>query len=416
VCGTDFYSLNFTVEGDKIMENSTKSPLKLARAKAVAEVAARDDAKAAAQRQELETAVSAMADADVGKTFPQTPVITGQIDVAKTTDDAFDAEKAIEEIDAELEKVMPRFIEHRNAAIRCFETEIFPLLVRAKRVLPHGEWEGWYEAFRTKWGVEKSLRSVQRMFKALKNDSEQEIDDAPQEETETEEDETVSAAPDDSLKELLTKRLKELHTVLSEGKSPVDANPLRDGERRISDALALVESTQLALDEGLLDGECREPETNSITPTLTPREIPSLASPHSEHAAVYHAARAAAISAANAVEVTNIEARFYPVLIFLTDRKSVTFGRYLKSQGIKKGGPHGEKWRGKTCFNLPGGEPYRTYEEAWAYARAFSTALPGLDICYGVDMVCMGEDYYGRQETQTRRITQCNAPEPSHGG
>ena len=35
---------------------------------------------------------------------------------------------------------------------------------------------------------------------------------------------------------------------------PVDADPIRDGERRIERALKSIETVQLAIDEGLLDG------------------------------------------------------------------------------------------------------------------------------------------------------------------
>jgi hypothetical protein len=161
--------------------------------------------------------------------------------------------------------------------------------------------------------------------------------------------------------------------------------------------------------------------THNIAPVLTRREIPALAAGQDKYAAqaaLYHGAIAAAHAAANAIEEKDIEARFFPVLIFLTDRQSVTFGRYLETQGIRKGGPYGTSWRGRTCFKVPGGEPYRTYEEAWAYVQAFALALPDLDICYGVNMVCMdGGDYgTGKPAKRSQCITQCNAPEPSHGG
>lgn len=170
------------------------------------------------------------------------------------------------------------------------------------------------------------------------------------------------------------------------------------------------------------------PERHTITPTLTRREIPTppvVEQDKHGHAALYHAARVAAVTAANAIEQELVEARFYPVLIFLTDRKIVTFGRFLKTQGIENRGPHGEKWRGRTCFNLPGGEPYRTYEEAWAYVQAFAKALPNFDICYGVEIVSMDDggdvkddegNYAMGMRKRITRITLCNSPEPSHGG
>lgn len=330
------------------------------------------------------------------------------------------SEEEIEQLEREIDDKATEIIGQFQDRI---EYELLPLLYRMRGLLPHGEWGDWYERFRKRVRLKWALRTVQRKFKELEDGWN--ID--PDEEQSDEEQEGLGDTPaplvvDASPKELLTTRLNQIKKVLSEGTAPVDADPLRSGERRISDALELVEETRLAIDEGLLDGdEPTEPtalERHAITPGLTRREIPAppVEQDKHGHAALYHRAQAAAIAAANAIEQEQVEARFYPVLIFLTNRKSVTFGRFLQSQGIKKGGPYGEKWRGRTCFNLPGGEPYRTYEEAWAYIEAFAKALPDLDICYGVDMLCMDESQYGGIQARKTRITECNSPEPSHGG
>ena len=95
--------------------------------------------------------------------------------------------------------------------------------------------------------------------------------------------------------------------------------------------------------------------------------------------ALLEAAKAAAITAANAVSEADINCRYRPRVMFYTNRQTVMFGRMLKKQGIKS-----YSHRGKTCYDFPTIPAYRTYEEAWAYASSFATALPGLNIAYGV--------------------------------
>lgn len=157
-----------------------------------------------------------------------------------------------------------------QALMQRFEDELLPLVDRAQAYLSiHGSmhvlgiglpsWPEWRDAFLKRLKIKMSVRTLQRKLKKFRD----EFDDQPQlndggptrddEASEDETEQTTALAAYESPKELLTKRLKELHMVLSEGTGPVDANPLRDGERRISDALELVESTQLAIDEGLLD-------------------------------------------------------------------------------------------------------------------------------------------------------------------
>lgn len=107
------------------------------------------------------------------------------------------------------------------------------------------------------------------------------------------------------------------------------------------------------------------------------------------------AAYTAAIDAANAVKPTDIQARYYPALMFYTSRTTLKFGRMLKEKGLES-----YSWRGKRCFDLASikfpwssqscGNPamntpiFRTYEQAWAYAKGFAHALPDLDIGHAV--------------------------------
>jgi len=95
--------------------------------------------------------------------------LNSAIIVSKTPSVVFDPENEIQRVDEELAEVMPRLVDHYKTYVRCFELEVLPLLLRAKQALPHGEWVEWYEAFREKWGINKSLRTVQRMFKLIRD-------------------------------------------------------------------------------------------------------------------------------------------------------------------------------------------------------------------------------------------------------
>ena len=57
----------------------------------------------------------------------------------------------------------------------------------------------------------------------------------------------------DSPKQQVTKWVERQRKVLSGGDGPMDADPIRDGERRVDTSLQLLDEFQLALDEGLLD-------------------------------------------------------------------------------------------------------------------------------------------------------------------
>ncbi len=99
--------------------------------------------------------------------------------------------------------------------------------------------------------LERELRDI-RQLQEGDDGGGADQDDADEEPEEDEPAPVVYESPE----QLITKRLKELHKVLAEGTSPSDTNPMRDADRRISDALELVESTQLAIEEGLLDASC----------------------------------------------------------------------------------------------------------------------------------------------------------------
>ena len=265
------------------------SPLKIAKAKAVAEVATREESKALAKRQELEGKISAEiktmtmqvteTPAEIitvrmpvvyetierplpvarktteEKSFSKTPEIRGQFDAAKATDVVFDGGTEVDRLKAEANEIATELFGH----ISKLGGRLTSVLLRIKEQLPHGEWTAWYEEFRERYSL-KSLRQVQRDFKQLttgdvesEDENEGSAEDESAEDGREEPEDSPAPIVYESPAELLTKRLKELHTVLSDGTAPVDANPIRDAEGRNTKALELVESVQLAIDEGLLD-------------------------------------------------------------------------------------------------------------------------------------------------------------------
>ncbi len=170
----------------------------------------------------------------------------------------------------------------------------------------------------------------------------------------------------------------------------------------------------------LPDGTGAPVVSHSIAPTLTRREAPAQTGTKDKDAVMYGAAQTAAINAANAVEEETIEARFYPFLSFDKARKHNMFLRFLEKQGIKTDAE--VQRRGNARRGLPCGEPYRTYEEALAYAHAFAKTLPDLGgFAYGVDIMFVDELDTGHGtlimgRKMMRLITRSDEPEPSHGG
>jgi hypothetical protein len=159
-----------------------------------------------------------------------------------------------------------------QALQRRFEVELLPLVDRAQAYLSiHGSmhvpgmglppWAEWRDAFLNKLQIKMSARTLQRKLKRLRDSTDdikledsglKDGDEPGDEDEQDQEPEEVLAR--ESPKELLTKRLSEIRNQLTGDGGPVDANPIRDGERRIARALESIETVQLAIDEGLLDG------------------------------------------------------------------------------------------------------------------------------------------------------------------
>jgi hypothetical protein len=119
---------------------------------------------------------------------------------------------------------------------------------------------------------------------------------------------------------------------------------------------------------------------------------------------------------ANAVTETDIKARFHPVLKFYTSRQTIKFGRMLKEKGIS---PYSH--RGKSCYDLEvviSIPSYRTFEEAWAFARGFAVALPDLHVAHGVRFEGderVWEDY-GTSDSRYATLVMREEPDSQHGG
>lgn len=155
--------------------------------------------------------------------------------------------------------------------------DLIPLLAEMKKVLSRKActrknndglpmWGEYLDTIAAEFSLSK--RTLLRKLHVLEHpneleDDDEEDSDEPEEsegeETEEEgggkeeDDDDDSPVIYDSPKEQVTKWIARQRKVLSGGDGPTDANPVRDGERRIDTALQLLDEFQLALDEGLLD-------------------------------------------------------------------------------------------------------------------------------------------------------------------
>lgn len=117
-------------------------------------------------------------------------------------------------------------------------------------------WTSWRDAFlnNLQKKMKMSLSTLKRRlkeFRQLDEPEESEGEETDEEGGEEEEDEPVIY---DSPKEQVTKWVERQRKVLSGGDGPMDADPIRDGERRVDTSLQMLDELTLALDEGLLDG------------------------------------------------------------------------------------------------------------------------------------------------------------------
>jgi hypothetical protein len=119
-------------------------------------------------------------------------------------------------------------------------------------------WTAWRNALlkNLQKKMKMSLSTFKRRLKEFRDGSPEEITagevgEAPHDDTSTDDD--PAPVVYDSPKEQVTIWVERQRKVLLGGDGPLDADPIRDGERRVETALQLLDEFQLALDEGLFD-------------------------------------------------------------------------------------------------------------------------------------------------------------------
>jgi hypothetical protein len=172
------------------------------------------------------------------------------------SEDATEALAEYDALDADINERTAQWKSRFADVMNEFEEEILPLLDRMNSFLSHHSlihtpglpgWGAWFERYRRNLNLRMTMRTVQRKLRRFRGEEpDLEIDKSDVSSTEAEQNET-EAAPVvvESPRELLSKRLKELHTTLA-------GNSVKSDTMRLVRALELVEDTQLAIEEGLL--------------------------------------------------------------------------------------------------------------------------------------------------------------------
>jgi len=194
----------------------------------------------------LESATSEPAEKIISLKTP--PDISNPTNVANEEEIA----KLEREIDDKAAEIIGQFTDR-------IEYELLPLLYKMKSFLPHGEWGKWFERFRKRVRFQWTMRTVQRKFRELEDgwaddpDADADNDSGTGDEGQNEsEDDSPSPVVYESPKELLTKWMERQRKTLLGGDGPVNADPIRDGERRVYTSLQMLDELKLAVDEGLL--------------------------------------------------------------------------------------------------------------------------------------------------------------------
>lgn len=86
---------------------------------------------------------------------------------SKTTIVASDSEKELQKLCDEADAKATELLTPYHALQVRISGELFPILLRIKNLLPHGEWGLWYGNFCTRHHITTSLRTVQRAFADL---------------------------------------------------------------------------------------------------------------------------------------------------------------------------------------------------------------------------------------------------------
>jgi hypothetical protein len=170
------------------------------------------------------------------------------------------------ELDAEVYTKADELVGDYQALMQRFNDELLPIVDRVQAFLSQRgsmhipglpSWTSWRDAFLK--NLQKKMKMSLATFKRRLKEFRELGDEEPVPDTEGEEaenkDEPKRDEPViyDSPKEAVTKWVERQRKVLSGKDGPMDADPIRDGERRIDTAMQLLDEFQLALDDGLLD-------------------------------------------------------------------------------------------------------------------------------------------------------------------
>ena len=136
-------------------------------------------------------------------------------------------------------------------------------------------WSSWRDSFLAKLQkkMKMSLSTFKRRLKEFQDgdklleesESEEETDEGGTPSKKEDEEEEDAPVIYDSPKEQVTKWVEKQRKVLAGEIGPIDADPIRGGERRIDTAVLMLDEFQLALDDGLLDPVPLVKELNRFT-------------------------------------------------------------------------------------------------------------------------------------------------------
>jgi len=182
-------------------------------------------------------------------------------------------------LDAEVYTKADELAGEYQALMQRFDDELLPRCDRVQAVLSQRgpmhipglpSWSAWRDAFIAflQKTMKMSLSTFKRRLKEFQNGEPAEITageagEEPADDTGTDDD--PAPVVYESPKEQVTKWVEKQRKVLAGEIGPIDADPIRGGERRIDTAVLMLDEFQLALDEGLLDPVPLVKELNRFT-------------------------------------------------------------------------------------------------------------------------------------------------------
>jgi len=175
-----------------------------------------------------------------------------------------------EKLDKEAFEKADELADAYQEVVRRFKDELLPIAYRAWEFLSQRGamhipglplWTVWRDRLLARLTVKMSVRTLQRRLKEIRDLTNPEPDPEPEPEPEPDSAPVIYESP----KEQVTKWVEKQRKVLAGEIGPIDADPIRGGERRIDTAVLMLDEFQLALDEGLLDPVPLVKELNRFT-------------------------------------------------------------------------------------------------------------------------------------------------------